>query len=178
MSLVTRRKLLAGIGAAVGANAMARRAWAKPKFSDCAFVMDVEVPLTVGTVRTPEFQVKQKNYYIFVRMTSKDTPAGQDALPCLLGNSFRDEFYKCAGEAVLEGTWTVWDGANKTAEGSFGGDHGTGESGFERDLGQFRGRSKASFLVEVTFTKDGGPLKALKPHLIVRKEYDFWCGPF
>jgi hypothetical protein len=164
------------MGTVLGVGLLAPKAWARPKYSDCSFVMDVEVPLTVGTVRTPPFPVKSRDYYILLRMQDMNLPL-EDTV-CLLGTASSLPFrLNCNKESVIEGAWTVWDGTEKAVEGSFGGGHGQGEIAEERQLGQFKGQPKRNYTLEVTFTKDGGLLKAMKPHLIVRKGYDFWCGP-
>ena len=120
--------------------------------------MDVEVPLAIGTVRTPPFPVKSRDYYILLRMQGVNLPL-HDTM-CLLGTatawSLRSD---CNKEPVIEGAWTVWAGTEKEAESSFGGGHGEGEIAEERMLGQFKGQPKRNYTLEVSFTKDGGPLK-------------------
>jgi hypothetical protein len=170
---MSRRELIVKIGAIAGVGLLAHKAWARPKYSDCALVMDVDCPLVVGTLRTTPFAVRSRNYYILLRLRDMNLP-WEDTV-CLLGTTWPRRSV-CNQEPLIEGAWTVWDGSEKAAEGSFAG-RGGGEVVEERILGQFKGQSKRNYTLEVHFTKDGGPLKAMKPHLIVRKGYDFWCGP-
>ena len=153
------------------------KAWAKP--SDCAIKMDLPTSLAIGTVRTPEFRVKHKVYRILLRVESN---APMRDVSCLLGTDWSSIGIKCDKEPldqepIIEGTWIIWDGANKVAEGSVSGGDGNGETPYERELGHFIGEAKKSYTLEVTFTKDGGPLKGMNPHLVVRQDYDFGCSP-
>jgi hypothetical protein len=78
---------------------------------------------------------------------------------------------------MVQGNWIVWDGTTKVAEGTVRGSDGSGETVDERELGYFTAPAKGNYTVEMTFTKDGGPLKSMSAHLVVRQDYDFWCGP-
>jgi len=137
--------------------------------------MQVSAPLKIGTIRTPAFKVKHKTYRILLRVSSSDTP--WQHVTCLLGNEMVGTGLKCSEDSLIQCDWVVWERANKVSQGSVSSKGGTGETPFERELGHFTGQNGKSYAVEVTFTKDGGPLKGMSPRLVVRQDYDFWCSP-
>lgn len=162
-------------GGIIGTLLVVQSAGARSHFSDCSVKMELPAPVTVGTVRTPEFPVKHKLYIILLRVEAGSRSIWD--VSCLLGDGKRSFGVTCTQQPVVEGRWTVWDGTTKVAEGSVSGPNGVGETPDERELGTFEGKAKRKYAVEVTFTKDGGPLNAMHPRIVVRQDYDFWCGP-
>ncbi len=175
MKLNYKWQIVYALGSTIAASLLASDAGARPHFSDCAVKMEVPAPLTVGTVWTPEFAVKRKLYFILLRVEPGNGSTWD--VSCLLGDDNSSVGVQCHKEPMVEGHWVVWDATTKVAEGTFGGAKGEGEFPYERDLGEFEGEAKRKFVVEVTFSKDGGPLKDMHPRLVVRQDYDFWCGP-
>ena len=175
MSSVSRRKLIHGLGGVLGSSFLQTNAWARPKYSDCAVKIDVPASLTLGTMRTPAFPVKHKIYRIILLVKAPTAPIWDVA--CLLGTDWSSLGKKCNVEPLLAGNWIVWDGAIKVDEGSFSGGGGNGEAPEERELGHFTGQNKKNYVLEMTFTRDGGLLKSMAPHLLVRQNYDFRCEP-
>lgn len=175
MTYITRRQLLCRIARIAGASLLGAAASEQALASDCSIKVRVAAPLNIGTVRTPAFKVKHKVYRILLLVDGSDLP-WQD-VGCLLGNQMLGTGIKCSKESLIQGNWSVWDGVDKVAQGLVTSEGGSGETPYERELGHFTGQEKRTYVVEMTFTKDGGPLKGMNPHLVVRQDYDFWCSP-
>jgi hypothetical protein len=170
-----RPQIAYAIGGLIAVSLLSPNAGARPHFSDCAVKMEIPAPLIPGTVRTPEFEVKRKLYFILLHVEPGNLSIWD--VSCLLGHDYSSLGVKCDKESMVEAHWIVWDGRRKVAQGSTSGSHGRGETPDERNLGQFEGESRKKYSVELTFTKDGGVLKDLHPYLVVRQDYDFWCTP-
>lgn len=129
--------------------------------------VDMPVSLAVGTVRTPEFAVKHKAYFIMIQ-AEKRLPYVD--MKCMMGlTAGPTEGSECNKEPVLKAEWTVLDGGHIVAQGS-----NRTEADAEywnkymfKFLGTFMGESDKKYAVEVKFTKDGTPLNVTNPHLIV-----------
>jgi hypothetical protein len=130
--------------------------------------VDMPVSLAVGTVRTPEFSVKDQAYFIMLQAQKGHLPFVD--MQCMMGlasSPFEKE--NCHQEPLLQTTWKVWDGKHLVAAGANrteADDEYTDRYLF-KFLGKFLGESGKKYVVEVTFTKDGTPLNVADPHLIV-----------
>jgi hypothetical protein len=129
--------------------------------------IDMPVSLAAGTVRTPEFVVKNK-YYIIDIDAKWLLPT--DELRCRMGFAASPSDNHCKWEPLLETRWRVLDGDRVVAE-SF--DKGRTTS-FEADshsltrsIGSFRGEAHHRYAVELTFMKDASILNVTQPRLIV-----------
>src|ERR1700722_3246561 len=101
--LMSRRVLIVRMGTVLGVGLSDPKAWALPKYSDCSFLMDMEVPLAIGTVRTPPFPVKSRDFYILLRL--KDLTLPREDMTCLLGTNSSFPFRSnCNKESVIEGS--------------------------------------------------------------------------
>jgi len=132
------------------------------------------VSLALGTtVRTPEFLVKNIEYFIGIRV-NRGLQIGQ--LTCMIGG--RGAPSNCAmfhGDNVIDAEWKVLDGEHIVAQGTTPGygDMAWSDSVMDRNLGEFTGEANKKYVVEVTFIKDGTSLKDLNPRLVVRMA-DSW----
>jgi hypothetical protein len=134
-------------------------------------VLDMPVSLAIGTVRTPEFSVTSKWYWIMVQV-EKPLPFMQ--MVCMMGVTTSPlDLKDCSSnDPLLRTDWTVWDGDHLVRSGSsttVADDMYTDKYIF-KFLGDFPGEAGKKYVVEVKFTKDGAPLNAANPHLIVVKE--------
>ena len=129
--------------------------------------VDMPISLSLGTVRTPEFPVKRKTYWIEIR-AQWNLPT--DELKCRMGFELSPGYPQCRLESLIEADWTVWDGDRAVARGSDktkSGDFEAGACYLGRFMGKFEGESKHKYVVEIKFTKDGTPLNLTNPRLIV-----------
>lgn len=133
--------------------------------------IDMPVSLAVGTVRTPEFPVKHEAYFIMIQAQKGHLPFGD--MTCMMGLTTGPLDTKRCNQAnkerLLDADWTVWDDRKIVAQGA-NPDRCACEFTNEylfRFLGMFMGESGKKYVVEVKFTKDGTPLNAANPHLIV-----------
>jgi hypothetical protein len=134
---------------------------------DTRLSADVPISLGVGTIRTPEFRVKSKPYDIDIRV-QWNMPT--DELQCKMGFQLSPGYPVCHAEPLIETEWRVWDGEKIVARGIDKGKSEAFEAGacyFARTLGQFTGKANRKYVVEVKVTKDGTPLNATNPHLVV-----------
>lgn len=94
-------------------------------------------------------------------------------LDCMMGVKFSWEHDHCAKfhfERLLDADWTVLDGDRIVARGSVHGiddNFGTSKNYLTRVLGTFVGEKDKTYVLELKFTKDGTPLNATNPRLIV-----------
>jgi acyl-homoserine lactone acylase PvdQ len=77
--------------------------------------------------------------------------------------------YCSSNDPLLQAEWTVWDGEHIVDHGSI---PNRCACKFEdkyiyKFLGSFAGEASKKYVVEVKFTKDGTPLNAVNPHLLV-----------
>jgi hypothetical protein len=135
----------------------------KYRYSD----VDMPVSLAVGTVRTPEFAVKQEAYFIMVQ-AEKRLPFFD--MRCMMGltNGTLD-LRDCNKEHLLQADWTVWGDGHVVSQGV---SSGWGPAEYTdkylfKFLGKFMGEPGKKYVVEVKFTKDGTPLNVTNPHLII-----------
>jgi len=134
----------------------------KYKYSD----IDMAVSLAVGTVRTPEFAVKNEAYFIMIQ-AEKRLPFHEQV--CMMALPAGPTMREGCNEPLLQADWTVWDEGRLVAQGTIsreGGGMLTDQHMF-KIIGPFIGESGKKYVVEMKFTKDGAPLNACNPHLIV-----------
>jgi hypothetical protein len=130
--------------------------------------IDVPISLAVGAQRTPEFSVDWSWYDIMVQV---EEPLPFLQMQCMMGVTTSPlDSKKCrGGDPLLRGDWTVWDGNHLVDKGAI---PNRCSCKFEdkymyKFLGGFSGEAGKKYVVEVRFTKDGTPLNAANPHLIV-----------
>jgi hypothetical protein len=130
--------------------------------------VDMPVSLTVGSVRTPEFAPVSLGYDIMIQV-EKPLPFQQMVCMMGVGSGISAPNDCSSNDPLLRADWTVLDGERIV-------DHGTAPNRcackFEdkyiyKFLGSFAGEAGKKYVVEVTFTKDGGALNVANPHLIV-----------
>ena len=174
MTRISRCQLLGVVFGAFAAFALAPAVWAAGPICFRCKTQPVNMPvsLAVGTVRTPEFLVKDTDYTIKIRV-KRGLPLGQ--LECMMGVREMGGHDHCAmyhWDTVLEVEWTVWDGENVVAQGTTHDKDsdlgGVSDDTLDRNLGTFDGEANKKYVVEVRFTKDGTPLSEFKPRLIVQ----------
>jgi hypothetical protein len=164
------------MGTMLGAGLLEEKGWARSPLS-CGPVVDMPVSVAVGSVRTPEFTVKHEGYQISIR-AKKNFPF--DEMNCMLGLSPMEPIGSgnCDKEPLLNLTWIVWDQGRTVAQGLVHGWSGYGgwaDKSIDRYLGHFVGEAKKKYVLELTFTKDGGALKQTEPRLVVEQDPNFWC---
>jgi hypothetical protein len=157
--------------ATLAAFLIASAALAAPCFLCRKPVLDTPISLAVGTIRTPEFPVKHEAYTISIQVERKLPPT---ELYCMMGVKpfpwVQDHCAMLHIDTLLEADWTVWDGDHAVAHGSVHGVdfHVTATKELlSKQIGDFVGEKDKRYLLEVKFTKDGTPLNATNPHLIV-----------
>jgi hypothetical protein len=133
--------------------------------------VDMSVSLAPGTVRTPEFSVVKHWYWILIQV-EKPLPFLQTV--CMMGVTTGPLQARDCNEddPLLRTDWTVWDEGRLIASGSStteGADAYTNKNIF-KFLGGFMGQAGKKYVVEVKFTKDGTPLNAANPHLIITQQ--------
>ena len=81
-----------------------------------------------------------------------------------------------SNDPVLQADWKVWDQDHVVANGSsaLSGGGKIAQDQIWKLLGQFAGQAGKKYVVEVKFTKDGSPLNAADPRLIVIQHKKFW----
>jgi hypothetical protein len=156
------------------ALAIASIAWAGPCVKCKHEPVVMPVSLAEGTTaRTPEFLVKNGEYFIGIRV-NRGLPFGQ--LTCMIGGNRHPSHCEMFHfDLVLEAEWKVWDGEHLVAQGIAKGygDMAWSSDIMDRYLGEFVGEPNRKYVVEVKFTRDGAPLKGLNPRLFVRMA-DSW----
>jgi hypothetical protein len=129
--------------------------------------VNIPISLAVGNVRTPEFITKHTIYFIAIRSEWRLPTV---VLRCKLGFGVVPPTDKCRAQAVLEADWKVLEGDRVVAQGHAGGisdEFEASEDYIARYIGDFQAESKHKYVVEVTFTKDGGSLDVTNPRLVV-----------
>ncbi|MGA3046636.1 MAG: hypothetical protein ABSD67_08445 [Terracidiphilus sp.] len=146
-------------------------ALAKAHTGDCPrdsrLSVDMPILLATGTIRTPEFIVKNKPYDLDLRV-QWNMPT--DELKCKMGFQLSPGYPVCKDEPLIEVEWTVWDGEQTVAHGVDEGRSEAFEAGacyFARVIGEFTGKSKHKYVVEVKVKKDATPLNVTNPRLVV-----------
>jgi hypothetical protein len=154
----------------LGFLAFASLAWSGPCFLCRKPAVDMPISLAIGTVSTPEFQVKHEAYEIYIEEEWR-LPAGEQK--CMMGVVLPGIPNHCGMlhfDRLLDAGWTVRDGERIVAQGSvhdFDGDCGMSQQYLDRYLGTFVGEKNKKYVLEVKFTRDGTPLKITNPHLVV-----------
>lgn len=134
-------------------------------------IVDMPVSLEVGAVRTPEFPVVSKWYWIMIQV---EKPLPFEQMVCMMGVTTSPlDLKDCnSDDPLLRTDWKVWDADHLLTSGS----STTEADGMYTDkyifkfLGSFRGEIGKRYIVEVRFVKDGKPLNVANPHLIVVKQ--------
>ena len=133
-------------------------------------VLDMPVTLTRGTVRSPEFTVKHKQYIIELQA---DDTIPQGKLFCLMGLYMFKDPNHCemfGYHLAVEARWTLLAGGKVVAHGIVQGRDNMLEltpHHTSRWIGNFMGERGKKYVLEVTFTKDGTALRVANPHLVV-----------
>ena len=171
MTRISTRKLTCILSATLGTCLLVPSASAKSHPDHPYRNSDVDIPisLAVGTIRTPEFPVIHEAYFIMVQ-AERNLPWLDQV--CMMGITTGPlnlaECKKANIDWLLQANWTVLDGDRIVAQGT-----STSEADARFDdhmfkfLGMFKGEANKKYVVEVKFTKDGTPLNAANPHLIV-----------
>ncbi len=163
MESMSRRELLTGISGMMGAGLLGSKAWAGSCWDCRKPAVDMPVSLAVGTVRTPEFEVKRQSYLIMIR-AKKSLPFA--VMNCMMGAPFSHD---CDRKPLLQAEWKVLDDTEVVARGHIH-QKGAGASSDEfldRYLGHFVGGPNKKYVLEVKFITDGSALNVTDPHLIV-----------
>lgn len=135
----------------------------------------IPVSLAVGMVRTPEFPGSLEGYDIIIQ-ADRSLPLGQ--MMCMMGatsNPF--ELKECSGDdPLLQADWMVWNEGHIVAHGSSAssGGRAIAKDQIWKFIGSFAGEAGRNYAVEVKFIKDGTPLNAANPRLIVIQHKKFW----
>lgn len=134
-------------------------------------VVDIPVSLAVGTVRTPEFSPPTHWYWIMVQV-EKPLPLRQ--MECMTGITAGPlESKDCTSDdPLLRADWTVLEDGQAVKSGS---STTQADAKYTKDnifkfIGSFPALAGKKYVVQVKFTKDGTPLNAANPHLIVVKQ--------
>ncbi len=132
--------------------------------------LDMPVTLEKGTVRSPEFTVKHKQYMIELQVDNT-FPMGQ--LECMIGihQAWQPDHCEMLGyHLAVEAEWTLYAEGQVVAHGIVQGK----DQHFEfsshhmiRYLATFEGEKKKKYVLEVTFTKDGTALRPANPHIVI-----------
>jgi hypothetical protein len=134
-------------------------------------VVDIPVSLAVGTVRTPEFSPPSSWYWILVQV-EKPLPTKQMGCMMAVADDSPGSWKDCPlSDRLLRADWTVWEDGKIASSGSsttHADDIYTRDNIF-KFLGKFPALSGHKYVLGVKFTKDGTPLNAANPHLIVTK---------
>ena len=134
-------------------------------------VVDIPVSLAIGAVRTPEFSAPTSWYWILVQV-EKPLPTKQMACMMTVADDSPESWKECPlGDRLLRADWTVWENGKIASSGSST-THAAAKyttDNIFKFLGKFPALSGHTYVLEVKFTKDGTPLNAANPHLIVTR---------
>jgi hypothetical protein len=129
--------------------------------------INMPVSLAAGTVRTPEFVVRNKYYVIDI---DAKWLLPDDELRCRMGFVISPSDNHCKLEPLLETKWRVLDGDRVVAEGFDKGrtTHFEADNhALTRNIGGFRGEANHRYSVELIFMKDASVLNVTQPRLTV-----------
>jgi hypothetical protein len=134
-------------------------------------ILDMPVSLALGTVRTPEFPVTSKWYWILIQV---EKPLPFQQMECMMGVTMGGplDLQECSSnDPLLRADWTVWNGSRKVSSGSSTtvADAKFTDKHIFKFLGKFPGETGKKYVLEVKFTKNGSPLDVANPHLIIVK---------
>jgi len=135
--------------------------------------VNIPISLAIGTIRTPVFTSSANAYSISLEF--RRSSLSEEELQCKVGRLDAAEdadkvAEKCKVQPLIDVKWRVLEGDEEIAHGSDGGfsEHIELDNKIvHRYIGEFSCESKHKYVVEVTFTKDGSPLKIANPHLAV-----------
>jgi hypothetical protein len=136
----------------------------------CQPVVNIPVTLEKGTIRSPEFTVKNKQYIIKLQ-ADKTLPDGQ--LKCMLGIHHASQPDHCemmGFHLAVEAEWTLYADGQPVAHGTVQGKDENGEftnHNISRWIASFTGEKGKKYVLEFTFTKDGTALRVANPRLVV-----------
>src|ERR1700678_241409 len=85
--------------------------------------VDIPISLAIGTVRTPEFTVKNEAYFIMIQIEKPVNPKTPEELllshqrECMMG--IAGNILDCSRDhLLLRADWTVWEGERIVKQGS------------------------------------------------------------
>lgn len=135
------------------------------------------VSLAAGRVRTPEFPVKKHSQWYDI-MLQFERPLPPLQMRCMTGATLGPLDVKdCEkDDPIVRANWTVWNDGRIVEWGSIPDNCGcifTNDNIFKQ-VGSFPLEAGKNYVVQVHFTKDGSPLNAANPHLIVIPHHDMW----
>jgi len=136
----------------------------------CQRVVDMPVTLEKGTVRSPDFTVKHKQYIIALQVDNA-LPLGQTK--CMLGVHFAWEHDNCelvGFPLAVEAEWTLYADGQPVAHGTVRGKDTaweTSKSHTSRWIANFMGEKGKKYVLEVAFTKDGTALRVANPRIVI-----------
>jgi hypothetical protein len=129
------------------------------------------VTLEKGTVRSPEFTVKHKQYIIMLQADNV-LPFGQ--LNCMLGihHAYQPDHCEMFGfHLAVEAEWTLYADGQQVAHGTVQGKDENGDFSKHqtgRWIANFIGEKGKKYVLEITFTKDGTALRVANPRIVVK----------
>jgi hypothetical protein len=135
-------------------------------------VVDMPVSLAMGTVHTPAFAPASNGHWYWI-LVQFEKPLPFRDMQCMTGVKIgTNDFKDCVKEQLIDADWTVMSEGHVVSQGS---SHGFGAAKFTKDyifkfLGGFKTQPGRTYVLDVTFTKDGTPLNIAHPHLIVVKQ--------
>lgn len=135
-------------------------------------ILDIPVSLALGTVRTPEFSPRETSGHWILLEVEKPLPTPQLGCMMAVDSDSPESLEKCPlSDRLLRADWTVWEDGKIASNGSST-THADGiwaPDNIFKFLGGFPARIGHKYVLEVKLTKDGTPLNAANPHLIVTK---------
>lgn len=135
--------------------------------------IDVPINVTPGHLRTPEFTVNIEAQYMVVIAAERDAMPFT-TLTCLLGTDMfldgESAEKRCTNTpSVVHAEWALSSGGKTIERGSSTGPGGSaGEKRtFGRSIGTFVGQPNCSYVLDIDFLSDLGPLNSAHPSLQV-----------
>lgn len=133
-------------------------------------VVDMPITLEKGTVLSPDFTVKHKQYIIKLQ-TDNSLPERQ--LQCMLGIHHASQPDHCdmlGFHLAVEAGWSLYADGQEVAHGTVQGRDENGEFSNHRTsrwIASFVGEKGKKYVLKITFKKDGTALRVANPHIIV-----------
>lgn len=140
--------------------------------------VNIPISLAIGTIQTPVFTSSANAYSISIEF--RRSSLSEEELQCKVGylnatDDAKKVAEKCMVQPLIDVKWRVLDGDEEIAHGNDGGfsEHIELDNKIvHRYIGQFGCEPKHKYVVELTFTQDGSPLKFADPHLAVMPPAD------
>ena len=130
--------------------------------------VSVPMSLSIGYVRTSTFSINMTRRYVIAIEVKRRLPLS--ILNCMLGISVGPAGQNhCVEEPLIQANWVLWNDGRIVDHGYSDNDRdgGWGDT-IERDIGVFNAEEGKRYVLVINVTKDGAPLAAADPHLIVR----------